>query len=56
MRKRSYNNLYKGKNLRMVDVKQQDTHTEREREREGERERGTKRYNSIIKSMCNSYK
>ena len=46
MRKRSYNNLFKGKNLRMGDVKQHNTHTERERERERHKE-----YNSINKSM-----
>ena len=43
VRKRSYNNLFKGKNLRMGDVKQHNTHRERER--------GTKRYISINKSM-----
>ena len=35
------------RNLRMGDVKQHNTHRERERHKE---------YNSIIKSMCNSYK
>ena len=49
VRKRSHNVLFCRKNLRMEDVKQ-DTHREKGRERD------TKRYNSIIKSMCNSYK
>ena len=39
MRKRSLNNLFRRKNLRMGDMKQ-DTHTEREREREREAQRG----------------
>ena len=43
VRKRSLNNLFWRKNLRMGDVKQHITHTERER--------GTKRYNSINKNM-----
>ena len=48
VRKRSLNVLLCGKNLRMGDVNQHNTHRERER--------GTKSYNSIIKNMCNSYK
>ena len=47
VRKRSYNNLFKGKNLRMGDVKQHNTHRERER--------GTKSI-TLLTKVCNSYK
>ena len=50
VRKRSHNNLFLGKNLRMGDMKRS---IRIERERERERERGTKRY--FLLSKCNSY-
>ena len=36
VRKRSYNNLFRRKNLRMGDMRERNTHRERERERHKE--------------------